>query len=138
MGGLIQRWVQDLARGRSVKEESIFQSEYPTNATSGVASGFRIPTSESCSILLSIPANKWFRPRMLWVDNMNTQMNRIALYVLGSGASASATIGGLWIGPRETEFIAMDGLNVGGDIYVSCLVASCAVRVAGVLIDSTS
>ena len=135
MPEFIQKWVEDKARDRVIQEVGVIESEWPAHTGSAIASGFRTPTSESCSILLSIPSSKWFKPRMLWVDNENTIINRIYLYVGSQGASAS--IGGLWIGPRETQFIALDGITCGGDdVYVSCLVASVHVRIAGILVES--
>lgn len=131
----IELWVRDQARGRTVPDTGIIESEWPAHVGTAIASGFRTPTSESCSILLSIPSACWFKPRTLWVDNENTIMNRIYLYAGSQGSAAS--IGGLWIGPRETQFIALDGITIGGtDLYVSCLVASVHVRVAGILIQS--
>lgn len=131
----IENWVEDKARGRIVREMDAIESEWPAHTGSAIASGFRTPTSESCSILLSIPSGMWFKPRTLWVDNENTVMNRIYLYVGSQGASGS--IGGLWIQPRDTQFIALDGITCGGeDIYVSCLAASVHVRIAGILIES--
>ncbi len=132
----MDKWVMDLARGRKVREESQIQSEWPAHSTSGVASGYRTPASASCSLLMSVPSSRWFKPRMLVVDNENTNINRINLYLYGSAADASASIFGMWIGDRATEFVALDGLTVGGDIWVSCLLASCHVRIAGILLGS--
>lgn len=137
MGGpFISKWVEDKARSRVVREMDTIESEWPAHTATGVASGFRTPTSLECSILLSVPSSRWFKPRQLWVDNENIIMNRIYLYVLGSGASCSASLGGMWIQARETAFVAFDGITVGGDIYVSCLIASCHVRISGVLLGS--
>lgn len=134
--GFIESWVEDKARQRLVRDMSVIESEWPAHTGSALASGFRVPTSESCSILLSVPSSRWFKPRMLWVKNNNTQMNELNFYTLGSADDASATLGGLWIGPRETQFIALDGLTVGQDLWVSCLVGSCEVRIAGILVKS--
>lgn len=134
--GNLESWVMDTARGRKVREESAIQSEWPAHSTSGVASGYRTPASASCSILMSVPSSRWFKPRMLIVDNENIAQNRINLYLYGSATDASASIFGLWVEQRVTEFIALDGLTVGGDIWVSCLLASCHVRIAGILLAS--
>lgn len=139
MPEFIQKWVEDKARGRIVQETGVVESEWPAHTGSATASGYYFysgAVSESAVLLLSVPSSRWFKPRMLWVKNNNTVINELAFYEAGSAASCSATIQGLWIGPRETEFIALDGITIGGDMWMSGFVASCAVRVAGVLVNS--
>ena len=135
-GRFVSEWLEDKARGRMVREMDVVESEWPAHTATGVASGYCTPTDHSCSILLSVPSSRWFKPRMLWVDNENTAKNRIMLYVGGNGTSCSASIGGLWMDPVTTEFVAFDGITVGGDIWVSCLIPSCHVRITGILMDS--
>lgn len=137
MPGFLENWVMDTARSRLVREESLVQSEYPAHSGSAVASGFLAPTSASASILLSIPSSRWFKPRTLIINNNNTAQNQVYLYGGGSAASCSATICGIWISPRATDFVALDGITVGGcDLYASALLGSIELRVAGVLLKS--
>lgn len=135
-GPFMETWVEDKARQRIVRDIAVIESEYPAHTGTALASGFRVPTSESCSILISVPSSRWFKPRMMWITNKNTVMNELNFYTLGSAGDASATLGGLWIGPRETQFIAFDGITLGQDLWVSCLVASTEVRITGILVNS--
>jgi len=133
---LLSKWVNDSARDRDVKEISAIQSEWPAHSTSGVASGYRYPDAGSCSILLSCPSSRWFKARTLWLDNYGNNKDRTILYVGGSAGSCSATIGGFWVGARETELIAIDTINVGGDIWASGYLGSVAIRIGGILLQS--
>lgn len=137
MPGFLENWVYDTARNRVVRGESLIQSEYPAHSGSAMASGFLAPAVGSASILLSIPSSRWFKPRTLILNNNNNVQNQVYLYGGGSAASCLATIAGIWVGPRETGFIALDGITVGGcDLYASTLQASMEIRVAGVLLRS--
>ena len=136
MPQFIEKWVEDTARHRIIREIGTLESEWPAHGGSGVESGFCTPDSESCSILLSIPSSRWFKPRFLWVDNRSNVKSRITLYVTASAADASATIGGIWIGARETAFIALDGITVGTDIWVTADDEPISVRIAGILLNS--
>lgn len=136
MEGFVENWVEDTARGRIVRSVGLIESEYPAHTGSAVASGFRAPASASCSILLSIPSATWFKEPRLWITNNNTVQNVAEFYLMGSAGDASATIGGIRINPLDTVFIDFPGLVVGEDIWVSCLVASLEVRIAGILCQS--
>lgn len=133
---LLSRWVNDSARDRDVKEISPIQSEWPAHSTSGVASGYRYPDAGSASILLSCPSSRWFKARTLWLDNYGANLDRIVLYVGGSAASCSATIGGFWVAQKSTELIAIDTITVGGDIWASGNLGSIAIRIGGILLAS--
>lgn len=137
-GPLLEKWVEDRAKQRLVIEPSYLDSEYPAHGVaSACASGWRSVTLGSGSLLLSIPSSRWFKPRMLWITNMNTAVQEIWLYLTDSAAAASATIGGFIVEPRTTNLFAMDCITLGGgDIYESCLVGSTVVRIAGILVSS--
>ena len=139
MPGFLENWVEDTARNRLVREESPIQSEWPAHSGSAIASGFLAPAAASGSLLMSVPSSRWFKPKSLWLTNNNTVINQVNLYVAGSAASCSATIGGIWMQPRETAFIdlGIGGVTVGGgDIYASTLAASMEIRIAGILLAS--
>lgn len=137
MPQFVEKWVEDTARQRLVREESAIQSEYPAHTGSAMASGFCIPNSGSCSILLSIPSSRWFKPRTLWIHNRENAGTELQFFTAGSAADASATIGGIWLGPRETQFVALDGLTVGQDLWaMNVSGASALIRVAGMLLNS--
>lgn len=137
MPGFLEKWVEDTARQRIVREESVIQSEYPAHTGSAAASGFCIPNSGSASLLLSVPSSRWFKPRTLWIHNMTAIQTEIRFYTVGSAADASATLGGIWIGPRETGLIALDGITVGDDLWAENVSGtSCMVRVTGILLES--
>jgi len=134
---LISKWVWDTARNRKVKEIDPIQSEWPAHTATGLASGFQVADRGSASILLSIPSACWFKPRMFWLTNYGTLQDKVNLYVGGSAASCSATIGQIWVGANDTVFVAMDGLTVGQDLWLSGGVSgSIGVRVTGILLGS--
>jgi len=138
MPQFLENWVEDKARQRVLREMSVIESEWPAHTGSACASGYlQSVTTESCPLLLSVPSSRWFKPRMLWVCNNETQYNKILLYTGGSNTGAvSATIGEFWLGPREAQFLAIDCITVGGDIHVSALTNSISLRIAGILLNS--
>ena len=132
-----EKWAEDSARGRIVREIDPIQSEFPAHSGSGVASGFQVADFGSASILLSIPSSTWFKPRMLWLTNYGAVKDKINLLVGGSVASCSATLGQIWVEGNDTAFIAMDGVTVGLDLWASGgTVGSIGVRIAGILVQS--
>lgn len=143
MPGFLEVFVEDKARQRIVRDIAIIESEWPAFQASllgSAAKGFiGNITSGSCSCLMSVPSSRWFKPRTIWLTNNNTANNKLFMYVGGSNAGdVSATLGEIWIGPRETGFIALDGITVDSDIHVSCLVPSLGVRIAGILLKSAA
>lgn len=139
MPQFIQKWVEDKARGQITQEVGVIESEWPAHTGSATASGYYFysgAVSESAVLLLSVPSSRWFKPRMLWINNMHNLANELTFYEMGSAASCSATIQGLRMLPQTTEFIAMDGITIGGDMWMSGLLDSIAVRVTGILVNS--
>lgn len=135
--GFLEKWVEDSARGRVTREISPIQSEWPAHTGSALASGFCIPNSGSCSLLMSVPSSRWFKPRTLWAHNRANAITELLFYAAGSAADASATIQGLWVGPRETAFIALDGITVGQDVWaMNVSGASVLIRMGGILLAS--
>jgi len=138
MPGFLENWVEDKARNRIVREIGPLQSEWPAHTGSAVASGYLASLElGSCACLLSVPSSRWFKLRTLWITNNNAVMNKILLYTGGSNVGdVSGSLGEIWVGPRTTEFIAIDGITFGGDLHASCLVESIGIRVAGILLSS--
>ena len=140
MPQFVEKWLEDLARQRLVREESFLQSEYPTFQASLAGStgrGYRYQDDAgSCSLLLSIPSSRWFKPRMLWLNNITNVANRIQFYIGGSAADASASLPGIWIGPNATEFVALDCITIDADLYASTLASNLQYKIGGILLNS--
>ena len=140
MPQFVEKWVEDTARQRLVREESLIQSEYPALQASIAGSagyGYRyINDAGSASLLISVPSSRWFKPRTLWLHNLTNLNNRVQFYVLGSGGSCSASLPGVWIGPNTTEFIALDAITIDGDLYASNLVSNIQMKIGGILLTS--
>ena len=140
MAIFLEKWVEDTARHRIIREIGVIESEYPAFQASLAGSAARgylnIGDAGSASILLSVPSSRWFKPRMLWLHNLTNVQNRVQLYILGSGASCSASLPGAWVNPNDTAFIALDAITVDGDIYASNLVSNIQIKIGGILLNS--
>lgn len=142
--GHLENWLEDTARQRLVRETDTLQSEWPAHTSATIAaaantSGYVSPASMSGSIALAIPSSRWFKWRTLIIDNDTLVTNQIH-FVTGAGASTAAlatqSIFAMHIGPRETEFIAMDNITIGQDLYAIASTAGAHIRVGGILITS--
>lgn len=138
----LEAWVEDTARQRLVRETDLVQSEWPAHTSATVAgaantSGYATPNSGSASLILSVPSSRWFKWRMLIVDNQAGQNNHVDFYAGGSAAAATQSIFGMTIGPNATEFIALDCITVGKDLWANVTSAgNVGIRVGGILIQS--
>jgi hypothetical protein len=132
----LEKWVQDTARDRIARELDPIQSEYPAHTGSAIASGYCTPNIGTASLLLSVPSKTWFKPRTLWIDNEAVGNAHLMLYAGGSAADASASQGGIAVNGNATLFVALDCITTGNDLWVDATVASCHVRVGGILIAS--
>lgn len=136
----LEKWVEDTARHRIIREIGIIESEYPTYQASiagSAAKGYlNISDAGSASILLSVPSSRWFKPRMLWIHNITIAQNRVQFYIGGSGGSCSASLPGVWIDERDTVFIALDNITIDGDLYASNLVSNIQMKIGGILLNS--
>jgi hypothetical protein len=140
----LENWVEDVSRGRLIREIETVQSEWPahTSATFLAAantSGYETPSQASIFLLLSVPSGFWFKMRTLIVDNETAVMNNLEFYC-GSGmatpGAATQSIFAMHIGGNETQFIGLDCITVGKDLYVYASHSNCHVRVGGFLIAS--
>ena len=136
MPQFIEKWVEDTARHRIIREIGTLESEWPAHTASGVASGMVLGDSGSCSLLLSVPSSRWFKPRTLWIQNSAGIQNEMMIYVGGSAGSCSATLGGAFVPAWDTQFVALDCITVGGDLWVGNSVGHLRVRIAGILCNS--
>lgn len=139
--GHVENWVYDTARQRLVRETDVIQSEWPAHTSATIAaaantSGYATPNSGSASLILSIPSSKWFKWRMLIVDNETTVTNQIEFYAGGSAGVATQSIFQMHIGGNETEFIAMDCITIGRDLWANADTGNAHIRVGGILVES--
>lgn len=132
----MEKWVEDKARNRIIREVGIIESEWPAHTATGVASGYCVPDSGSASLLLSIPSATWFKPRMFWIFNSNSNPQELHFYVGGSAGSCSATLQGMYLQAWDTQFVALDGITLGADLYAQATRTGAKVRVGGVLLAS--
>jgi len=132
----LEKWVEDKARRRITRETDIIETEWPAHTGSATASGMFHSVDPYCTILLSVPSGFWFKPRMAWLRNSTPKTGELHLYTGGSLASCSATIGGFFLPAYDTQFIGLDCITVGRDIWASALYSGLAVRIGGLLIQS--
>jgi len=139
-----ENWLEDTSRQRLVRETDVIQSEWPAHTSATIAaaantSGFVSPASMSGSIVLAVPSSKWFKWRTLIIDNETTVMNQIH-FVAGIGASTAAiatqSIFAMHLTANETQFIALDNITIGRDLYAIASVAGAHIRVGGLLVQS--
>ena len=140
----LEVWVEDSSRGRLVREIEPIQSEYPAHTSATIAaaantSGYETPSQASTFLLLSVPSGFWFKFRTLIVDNETAVTNNLEFYC-GSGmatpGAATQSLFAMHIGPNETEFIALDCITVGRDLFVYASHSNCHIRVGGFLVPS--
>lgn len=132
----LEKWVEDKARRRLTRETDIIETEWPAHTGSAVASGYFHSADPYCTILMSVPSGFWFKPRMVWLRNSAANNNELHLYNGGSLLSCSATIGGFFVPVGDNQFIGLDCITVGKDIWASALHSGMAVRIGGLLIQS--
>jgi hypothetical protein len=139
--GHLENWVEDSARQRLVRSIDPIQSEWPAHTSATVAaaantSGYATPNSGSASLILAIPSSKWFKWRTLIVDNETGVTNTLAFYAGGSAAAATQSIFQMHLNGNETQFIALDCITVGRDIWANAAVGNAHIRVGGLLVQS--
>lgn len=140
----LEQWMEDSSRQRLVREIEPIQSEWPAHTSAVVAvaantSGYATPTSGSLVLLLSVPSSRWFKWRTMVIDNETLVTNFIDFYTgaaVANPAGATQSVFAMHIGPRETEFIAMDNITCGQDLYANASTGNCHIRVGGLLIQS--
>ena len=139
MSAFSETMIEDKARNRMVHDIQLIDSEWPAHTPTGIASasGWVTPASQSAGLLLSLPSAKWFKPRTIIVDNQNTVQNHLTFYEGGSASACSGYLFAMWIDPKSTAFIALDGITAGASIYVQAeLCGSTTIKIGGLLIAS--
>lgn len=138
--GFVQTMVQDKARQRIVTDIALIESEWPAHTPAGIASisGYAtIAGTGSGGLLLSIPSSTWFKPRMIVVENQSAALNHIWFYEGGSQSACSGIVFPMYIEGRTTNFIALDCITVGKDLWVQAeTVGNLHVKVGGILLPS--
>jgi len=139
--GHLENWVEDSSRQRLVREIDVIQSEWPAHTSACVAaaaqtSGYATPNSGSASLILAVPSGTWFKWRTLIVDNETAVMNTLAFYAGGSAGIATQSIFQMHIGGNETQFIALDCITFGRDLWANANVGNAHIRVGGILVGS--
>lgn len=135
----MQNMVEDKARQRVTRDTDLIESEWPAHTPAGVAScsGYALPVSGSGAVVMTVPSSRWFKPRTIIVDNQNAALNHLAFYQGGSASACSGYLFGMYIDGHTTQFIGLDCITAGKDIWVQAeTVGSTAIYMGGILIPS--